>query len=200
MTLCKPSYLHDFGPDCTQHMFQALGNANICTAVHMAVHRDDLTDMPNILRCNHLQVKGETPIQNDSEIRFIPFPGKPVGTARTSFALRWTEQDWLDLMEQWWWAGIQEVYSGKTPDKYLTRNCYSESWTMRQIDILVVLDRMGSRVTGLFWDRTPTAGSHGRFSSKDSASALGEPDFADVSSILSISKGIFQDRRGKSEE
>lgn len=40
----KTSYLHDFGPDGTQHMFQALSNANICTAVHMAVHWDDLTE------------------------------------------------------------------------------------------------------------------------------------------------------------
>lgn len=51
------SYLHDFGPDCTQHMFQALGNGNICTAVHMAVHRDDLTEKPNILKCNYLVSK-----------------------------------------------------------------------------------------------------------------------------------------------
>lgn len=50
-------------------------------------------------------------------------------------------------------------------------------------------------VTGLFWDRTPTAGSQGRFSSRDRASALGAPVFADVSNILSISKGNFQDTK-----
>lgn len=45
--------------------------------------------------------------------------------------------------------------------------------------------------TGLFWDRTPTAGSQGRFRSRDKASALGAPVFADGSSILSISVGSF---------
>lgn len=55
-------------------------------------------------------------------------------------------------------------------------------------------------VTGLFWDRTPTAGSQGRFSSSDRASALGAPVFADVSNILSISKGNFQDTERNSNE
>lgn len=64
-------------------------------------------------------------------------------------------------------------------------------------EILIVLDRTGSKDTGLFCDSTPTAGSHGRLRRRDSASALGEPDFADVSSILSISKGIFQDKKKK---
>lgn len=59
---------------------------------------------------------------------------------------------------------------------------------------------MRLKVTGLFWDRTPTAGSQGRFSSSDNASALGEPDFADVNSILSISNGILQDTERKSKE
>lgn len=45
--------------------------------------------------------------------------------------------------------------------------------------------------TGLFWDRTPTAGSQGRFSSSDRASALGAPVFADGSNILSMSEGNF---------
>lgn len=55
-------------------------------------------------------------------------------------------------------------------------------------------------VTGLFWDRTPTAGSQGRFSSSDRASALGAPVFADVSNIRSISKGNFQDTKRNRNE
>lgn len=51
--------------------------------------------------------------------------------------------------------------------------------------------------TGLFWDRTPTAGSQGRFSSSDRASTLGAPVFADDSSILSISEGNFPDAQKK---
>lgn len=66
--------------------------------------------------------------------------------------------------------------------------------------LFVLLDVMRLKVTGLFWDRTPTAGSQGRFSSSDNASALGEPDFADVNSILSISNGILQDTERKSKE
>lgn len=142
--------------------------------------------------------RGKWHIQNDTKIRSRPFLGRRAGTARTLFALTWRGRDWLDLRGQWWWAAIQEVCSGKRPEKDLTINSSRESGTEWQSDILVVPDRLGSWVTGLFWDRTPTAGSHGRFSSRDSASALGEPDFADVSSILSISKGIFQERRGKS--
>lgn len=48
--------------------------------------------------------------------------------------------------------------------------------------------------TGLFCDRTPTAGSQGRFRSSDKASALGAPVFEDGSSILSISEGSFPDK------
>lgn len=35
-------YLHDFGPDCAQHVLQALSYTDICTTVHMIVHWDDL--------------------------------------------------------------------------------------------------------------------------------------------------------------
>lgn len=52
----------------------------------------------------------------------------------------------------------------------------------------------------MFWERTPTAGSQGRFSSNDRASALGAPVFVVVSNILSISKGNFQDTKKNSKE
>lgn len=46
-------------------------------------------------------------------------------------------------------------------------------------------------LTGLLCDRTPTAGSHGRFSSSDRASAPAAPVLAvEESSILSIRVGI----------
>lgn len=55
-------------------------------------------------------------------------------------------------------------------------------------------------ITGLFWDKTPTAGSQGRFSSSDRASALGAPVFVVVSNILSISNGNFQDTQRNRNE
>lgn len=44
------------------------------------------------------------------------------------------------------------------------------------------------------------AGSQGRFSSNDRASALGAPVFVVVSNILSISKGNFQDTKKNSNK
>lgn len=46
-------------------------------------------------------------------------------------------------------------------------------------------------LTGLLWDKTPTAGSHGLFSRRERASAPAAPVFVvDESSILSIRMGI----------
>lgn len=48
--------------------------------------------------------------------------------------------------------------------------------------------------TGLLWDSTPTAGSHGLFNSRDNASALAPPDLTVVaSSMRSIRAGTYRE-------
>lgn len=58
---CIKIYLHDFGPDCAQHVLQTLRYTDICATVHMIVHWDDLK-MTNTFQRNENLSQRQMPI------------------------------------------------------------------------------------------------------------------------------------------